>query len=430
LLTYCVLRQLDRWTVRVPLGSLPPTADYPLVHLTSSTSAKPCPKQFLRTPSRTPSAVIPVADHTLTLSPTTPLSLEALAKRHAPLVSVHISTFADFQVIGFAVSHSVTDGKGFGMWARAFSAELNGEEWEAPPVETLSRLDEAVQRLQKAQGDGLVGEVERVVAPGGLLEGAGASGVGAVAKMLGAIAVERLWYGLEDKGAFIGHDLVDWLVTKVKHDVEQETNGSEFVSTYDVLIAWLLKAAYADEPRHSPLKPVGVMDIRPTLSSTSDGISLESPPLALMASWMYAFPHTPDPHTATLAQLALHHRRALLRTRTPAQVSASYAWLESFRAAGQPCPLFVSTGFDSWGFTNQADCGIADAIDWGRGKGQAQLYGCSQAPEYKEHVMKLTRQETGWVWQGAMRKSRWASAERELAKLEGEWRAETEADGR
>ena len=200
--------QLDRWTIRVPLGALPLSADYPLVHLTSSTSDKTCPKQFLRYPSRSTCALTRVANQSLTLSPTAIFDLAGLAKRSAPLMHVHVSTFADFRVVAFTVSHSVTDGKGLGLWAGAFGADLKWEEWEVSPVEAFSRVDEAGAKLQAAQGEALAGEVQRSVGEGRLLDGAGPSGVGAVAKMLGANAVERLWDGLEDQGAFIRCDVV------------------------------------------------------------------------------------------------------------------------------------------------------------------------------------------------------------------------------
>ena len=41
--------------------------------------------------------------------------------------------------------------------------------------------------------------------------------------------------------------------------------------------------------------------------------------------------------------------------------------------------------------------------------------------------MKLSRQEEGWMWQGAMKDIRWASVERGLRRLEVEWRAEVQA---
>ena len=106
-------------------------------------------------------------------------------------------------------------------------------------------------------------------------------------------------------------------------------------------------------------KPVGVMDARPVLSVASEvgGPLLESPPLGLKASWFYAFPSLPDPHSASFAALALRHHRALLRTRAPAQVAANYAWLEGIHAGGERAPLFVSIGLDSWGLQTRPTAG-------------------------------------------------------------------------
>ena len=95
--------QDDRWAIRVPTGELPD--DYPLVNFSEVTTADKCSVQF---PKLSPSAsgLYPTVPDELSYAPGTPFDFKTMAKTGAPMVNIQVSTFADFQTIGFVIQHS------------------------------------------------------------------------------------------------------------------------------------------------------------------------------------------------------------------------------------------------------------------------------------------------------------------------------------
>jgi hypothetical protein len=70
-----------------------------------------------------------------------PSSNEEYMLRSHPLVSFHIVKFAldkgssiNYSCIGLTLPHGVVDGVGAAYLCRAIVAELNGEDWEVPPL--------------------------------------------------------------------------------------------------------------------------------------------------------------------------------------------------------------------------------------------------------------------------------------------------------
>jgi hypothetical protein len=60
----------------------------------------------------------------------------------------------------------------------------------------------------------------------------------------------------------------------------------------------------------------------------------------------YSAQNYPSPHTSSLAELALFHRRVLNDIRTPARVASSLMWLRSFRH--KHFPLWFTYGHNSY----------------------------------------------------------------------------------
>lgn len=53
---------------------------------------------------------------------------------------------------------------------------------------------------------------------------------------------EWAWYGATNRVLYSGDDVVGRLVEGAQEKVREESGGTEFVSTGDVLVVWVLKA--------------------------------------------------------------------------------------------------------------------------------------------------------------------------------------------
>lgn len=60
----------------------------------------------------------------------------------------------------------------------------------------------------------------------------------------------------------------------------------------------------------------------------------------------YSALNFPSPHTSSLADLSLFHRRVLADVRTPSKVASSLMWLRSFRK--KHFPLWFTIGHNSY----------------------------------------------------------------------------------
>lgn len=235
------------------------------------------------------------------------------------------------------------------------------------------------------------------------------------------LAWEKVWHGAESAGAFVGADVAQWLIDSIKADVHALTNGAEYVTSYDILTAWFLKAAYSDEPESRP-GINGVMCVREPVSRAS-GLSLTSPELPLCSIWLYV-QHWPAPAQTSLIDLALLHHRTLDKQRTVEQISSAHTYLKACAARGETCPFFFATGRDAYIVTDQSKTGLANSIDWGNGAGKKQALAVNFR-EPLERVIALNRVEHGYTWQSLMRPSRWAAVRKELVKLQAAYEKAT-----
>jgi hypothetical protein len=129
----------------------------------------------------------------------------------------------------------------------------------------------------------------------------------------------------------------------------------------------------------------------------------------------YLTPHYPSPYHSSLADMALFSRRALTVVYSATKFAAYQAWLRSFPP--EEFPPWICLGEDSWNTSNQSQAGIADAVDWGSGRGKKQLSWCKQLPRIQEGTIMLNKLEYGWTFTGVMRASRWGSVRKEVASL-------------
>jgi len=114
-----------------------------------------------------------------------------------------------------------------GMYLAALNSELHGEAWDAPPVETFSREDAAVESAWEAVKDDPEYATATAIKTGGTIDGANAATLGAVWKFASAIAVEKYWHRAAFQSTFLGRDVFEWVVAKVKAEVKELTGGKE-----------------------------------------------------------------------------------------------------------------------------------------------------------------------------------------------------------
>ncbi len=190
--------QPRRYGVRVPLGPLPPS--HKITTITASTHNAPFPTSLSSTP-RSPKSfdILPSPPFEHFVHPSTALSLAALAEAKAPLISFHLATFADAFAIGFTAPHGVFDATGMGMVLKALECALSGRcEWEVPPVQEVNPLEASAAEFV----------AEHPVAAEASGWRKAVSGVAGAIRLGGHMLWDKVWFGVEEKGVFIGEELM------------------------------------------------------------------------------------------------------------------------------------------------------------------------------------------------------------------------------
>lgn len=407
----------------MPTGDLP--ADYKFVQLTATSFDKTCPLGAPSTSPTTASFLSPIPGEYL-LHPSAPLTMTALAAQAAPLLSIHITTFPDRQFVGICFPHAVVDAKGEGAYVRALAAELlraesstydvvkhDAEVYDVSALEEYSRFDAAVKRVT-AETEGEEGaDPASSCVEGGMGWGATPVTSWSMAKMVGWQGTEWLWHHAEEGGVFLGREVVKFAVDQAKAEVVAASGGKEWLSTEDVLWAWMLKAAYADEPFHEQVKDSTAICARNLLGLTAPIYPHNAVLIALS-------PDVPCPHTTPLSQLALFRRRRLHAVRTPAKAAAFVRWSDSFWPAR--LPLWHAPEHDSWLATSHVAAALGTAFDLGDGAGGD--YVCTARPKGSQSAIVTSKGKDGYTLRGRMSRARWVSVRKEVARLQAAYDGE------
>ncbi len=221
--------------VRVPLGELSP--DHEVVAITRETYDGPFPSalgSLTHDPRRF--ALLDAPDLRHFVHTSTDLDLAKLVKTPAPILALHLGTFADTLTLGLSVPHGVFDAKGLGLVLNAIQAELNGDKWTPPPLDQENRVSKAVDELITSTTFSPYGSLKRKVND-------------SIAMLWFAVMLIlrfKTWRKCASKGVFIGERVLAGVVGKTKAEVVAEGKG-EYVSEGDVVSAWLMKAIFAEE---------------------------------------------------------------------------------------------------------------------------------------------------------------------------------------
>ncbi|KAL8277685.1 hypothetical protein RQP46_009958 [Phenoliferia psychrophenolica] len=271
-------------------------------------------------------------------SPGAPETSVEYEKQDAPLISVHVSTFSNYQCVGLTMPHGVFDGIGLGLVVKALDAELTGKDWAPPPVLELPPHvgDANLRRLSNGSA--------RSSWDLGLL--------------VWRILVEKFWYRASSKQLFLGRDVVVRLVERVKEEVKAKTGGAEWVSTGDVLFAFAEKAFYSSETTNDTLLVTSsVWDIRTLLSTKT--IDLAKYPHNAMSFYIADPVKISSLSTTPLWTLALRTRRALNAARTLPAFADTLDWMST----ALPIPS-IARGVERFQFTNHVSANFTGTT-WG-----------------------------------------------------------------
>ncbi|KPV77849.1 uncharacterized protein RHOBADRAFT_51652 [Rhodotorula graminis WP1] len=249
----------------------------------------------------------------------TPTTMQQHAKKKHPLLSVHIVRFVDAVSLGISAPHGLFDGTGLAHVLAGITAGLRDDvEWVAPPVHESNPLSEARRALMSTESTALAGdEQER---PPVLLGWTPFSVLALVALLMQALW-DKWRHGATLRYAFISRDAVDALVDEVKGEVKVETSGKEWVSTGDVLTAWVLKNFHGDDASATgSVLCSPVFNIRSLLATSST--DLAEPLASHTGNAVVPYSFSPQPirlsHLAatSVGALALVHRRTLAGCKT------------------------------------------------------------------------------------------------------------------
>ncbi|GAA6018532.1 hypothetical protein JCM10207_007208 [Rhodosporidiobolus poonsookiae] len=256
---------------------------------------------------------IPTRNHFQDLN--VPLTLLGLAKKGMPLLALRFTFFTDAVAFGITMPHQIFDGTGAAVVVQAMNAELWNEPWTPPPVYEQNPMAAAIAALPPPHPGELPADYETVLAPGGP--------AGIFKVLLRCLWEKYAWQGGEETYLFLRRAAVERLVRKVKEEVRAMTGGKEYVSTSDVLTAWIYKTTDSHKGSSSATQEAqGVFASRKVLSTPDR--DLEAYPFNAILPY-YLF----DPPVAfseypfiSLAELALRHRRSVIRFRTKPVVAA------------------------------------------------------------------------------------------------------------
>ncbi|BGP48756.1 hypothetical protein JCM10450v2_004632 [Rhodotorula kratochvilovae] len=448
------------WAVDVP--DVPPAADKPSLFTSSRVSApyataasRPAPVRPLSR-STSPCAFQPAHSLSFFRARDLPTTFSGYAKSGSSLLAVHATLFADALAVGVTAPHGLLDATGLGWAIRALRAELRGESWDAPPLVAPNPLSAALDAVRAEEPS--TDEADVRVAQHALAGWVAASSVGNVARFLASYAWEKLWHRDEPRHVFLSKRAVDALVESVKEEVRRETDGKEWVSTGDVLTAWVLKAAHADEASSG-----GSAAVSPVYA-LRDILAVASYPHNAVAP----YPFSPSPlalsalPSLSLAHLALTHRRSLAAARTRPFLRATLEKMDTLSwSNGGAVPLMPERGWPwrapwsrkggekphHWIVSNQMVSGVADlaipipasaagkSADSDDGtlhdvaldpvtKGDLPLLGFYMritAPIKDHQAFRFQVNNVGVFFEGSMRRKRWESVGRAVEQLEREF---------
>ncbi|KAJ3738749.1 hypothetical protein DFH05DRAFT_1516799 [Lentinula detonsa] len=370
--------------VKVPVsGPLP--SNYPTVKFTTS-----------KLPS-TKLPVTPFDDHSATFLEKPPIkffrhsstlnSLADYASKKAPILSLHVSVLANCACVGLTLPHGIFDATGMGQVVKALNSCLNNLPWTPPKISSSNILAEELKRLRESES---IGDP----CPPGLVNlqrDFTSVNVKNVLTLGASCATELLWHRVKPAAIYLGSRVVEEMVANVKKQAADEGKG--WVSTGDVLVAFLLKAAYLDEGPTSPnaLTLSTAVSLRGILAHENRDFETYSHNALLPL----AFPPLTVQQVSSMSlyEFSLIHRNAIEDMRNIPYIQGYEKWVPSIGGAAIPARR---KGTDSWLLSNQVIGGV-DKLDLGS---EPLGFWHWMLPFMPDHVFTVNKLRGGYILDG------------------------------
>ncbi|KAG5634934.1 hypothetical protein H0H81_000276 [Sphagnurus paluster] len=365
----------------------------------------------------------------------TPHTLRSYSSSNTPLVAIHITELTNCTCVGISVPHGVFDASGLGQIVHALHAELHAMPWSPPPFYEKNIVRETLNKLFKDALD----STEPPTALAGFRREFVVMGVSSLIYLGASMAYEHLWHKVETKAVYLGEKVVEKMVKKVKDELKQ--SGKGWISTGDILAAWVLKGvkrpaltlfdhvqtAYIAETDGNTVCATSAISIRNTLCSIDP--AFKDYPRMLFFIQVDTYQPFSSYRTdncmmvcscpplskeqiasSSLAELALVHRQTVDAVR-------NIRFIEEYhrRVGTVDRDVIRRRGRDSWMFTNQV-VGQLDAIDFGSGSQTLALWIWS-VPFFPDHTVVLNKFKGGYMIQAGIRGSRWQAIADEIEKI-------------
>ncbi|KAK7462343.1 hypothetical protein VKT23_007944 [Stygiomarasmius scandens] len=395
------------WAVRVPLGEIP-TSDKDLLKFTTSKLLDvPLDVPLTPPPSEDSSSacVIPQPALKFFRHSSIPYSLSSLAKQKWPILAIHVTELQNCICIGVSVPHGVFDVFGCGQVIHGLDAELNGKPWTPPEISEKNIMKEALRDLANTAPESPESESVKTALSNFQRDMVPAK-FDSLVRFGVRMAYEHFWQKLETRAVFIEEKMLYNLVNRVKEEVKNMGKG--WVSTGDVLVAWLIKAAHLGETDNNTVAVSMAVSLRQPLSGRDP--RFENYPHNSLIGCSYPTLSKGDVADLSLAELAVISRQSIDNVRNMPFIQSLIRYLDSVGGALIPTG---KQGQDCWIISNQV-IGRADDIDFGLEMHSMWFW---SLPVIPHHTVIMNKLRGGYMLQAGLRRSRWVVIEKEVASM-------------
>lgn len=244
-----------------------------------------------------------------------PTSLDAIIEAGLPQLSLHIHSFNDATVVGFAWPHTLMDGIARAGMMRSWSLVMAGQEDKVPRI-AGARQDVLFDMKTHDTTD-----QDDFFAEKRLLKGIrlarfiyrwGWDKLTAPPKVWRAMYLPRVKY--------------DMLVDRIKSQVLQmglDLDKKLFVSEVDALTAWITQKVALMEPKPRPVTIMSLFNCRYRLEKLHHSESIYAQNTVLMSYTLLS----PQEARGAVAPLAISHREQVVKQTTESRVVSFVQWL-------------------------------------------------------------------------------------------------------
>ncbi|KAF2742739.1 hypothetical protein M011DRAFT_411938 [Sporormia fimetaria CBS 119925] len=252
-----------------------------------------------------------------------PTNLNGFLYTDTPVLSLHITSFADATLIGLSWPHPLMDAFGQKALLQCWRLVLAGRESEVPPL-----LDGNVDGVLTAMEASTVKEEEYCL-NSKRLQG------WSLARFVAGMAIDMLWdwYApAEVHNMYLPKDAMLKLQQQAREDLAGTSKDADipFLSEGDLIVAWTVRAVATSLSKPRPVVLINALNIRLRLPSLLKASGAHIQNMAIGAFTLFS----PKTARGSLGAIALENRQQLAMQATEAQVMANLRIARELKAAG------------------------------------------------------------------------------------------------